>query len=374
MLTLHITQGGETHSFELPLPIETLTAELQNLGISKPLHQLTQSDFTLQAMNPLGAHFMKLLQPQDTLQAIAIYAREFDVLSSESRQALADWVMADQLRSLDHMADYLRYGSVALTHFIRLTLDGKHIDLPTPTQELQDFLGCSPRKILLSDVDCTSLNTQGKELLMQLRPSDNLVVANLAGTLLELPDIKTTMDEVVGSARNLLPELTQTQVYYCPLVASFYEDDHENPIQLHPHLLACHEDEIRTALQNEMPEDENMADYLPTNALKAKTISVDWDIEQFGDELFGKISCEMRTPLTQDEQAELVEWIAGQNSDGFGEGFEQKPIRVEELEFHVHFWYRGDCYFLLPEEDFLQQLHEQTVSQTQHFGGMGGMA
>ncbi|MCL2532331.1 MAG: hypothetical protein FWE40_09325 [Oscillospiraceae bacterium] len=266
--------------------------------------------------------------------------------------------------------------TLSTTHLIRLQLDGKHIDLPAPTQELCEFLGCSPRKILLSDVEYIPLNAQGKELLMQLRPSDNLVVANLAGTLLELPDIKATMDEVVGSARNLLPELTQ--VYYCPLVASFYEDDHENPIQLHPHLLACHEDEIREALQNEMPEDENMADYLPTHALQSKIVSVDWDIEQFGDELFGKISCEMRTPLTQDEQAELVEWIAGQNSDGFGEGFEQKPIRVEELEFHVHFWYRGDCYFLLPEEEFLQQLHEQTVSQTpalatQVLGGMGGM-
>ncbi|MCL2195583.1 MAG: hypothetical protein FWB76_06485, partial [Oscillospiraceae bacterium] len=97
MLTLHITQGG---SFELPLPLETLSAELKNLGVDKPLDRLTQHDFTLQAMNPLGAHFMKLLQPDDSLRRIAMFAREFDVLAGESRQNLADLVMADQFRDL----------------------------------------------------------------------------------------------------------------------------------------------------------------------------------------------------------------------------------------------------------------------------------
>ncbi|MCL2447223.1 MAG: hypothetical protein FWD06_10705 [Oscillospiraceae bacterium] len=114
--------------------------------------------------------------------------------------------------------------SLSTTHLIRLNFDGRQIDLPAPTQELCGFLGCSPRKILLSDVEYIPLNAQGKELLIRLKPHDNLVVVNLAGTLLEVPDIKATMDEVVGSARNLLPEATQMQHILehekpdCPLI------------------------------------------------------------------------------------------------------------------------------------------------------------
>jgi len=211
MLTLHINQSSATHLFELPLPLDLLADELRNLGISKPLHQLTQHDFILQAMNPLGAHFMKLLQPDDSLHAIAMYAREFDVMTGESRQALADLVMTDRFYDLDHMANYLQHGSAALTHLLRLSLGGKHIDLPAPTQELCEFLGCSPRKVLLSDVDYTPLNAQGRELLTSLRPYDNLAVTNLAGTLMDVPDIKVTITTTTRPATTTRPPTTTTR-------------------------------------------------------------------------------------------------------------------------------------------------------------------
>ena len=47
-----------------------------------------------------------------------------------------------------------------------------------------------------------------------------------------------------------------------------------------------------------------------------------------------------------------MEWCEGQNSDGFGEGCEQRPIRtVDRSEMYVSFWQSGPDYFLCTEND-----------------------
>ncbi|MCO7109773.1 hypothetical protein NIA69_12315 [Gemmiger formicilis] len=42
--------------------------------------------------------------------------------------------------------------------------------------------------------------------------------------------------------------------------------------------------------------------------------------------------------LNEGEQAVLCDYISGQYSDGWGEGFEQRDIRVEDGTLAVHFW------------------------------------
>ena len=123
MLALDIQHKGRCLSLELPLPTDILAGELRAFGIEKTLSQIQRADVLLQPTNELGEHFMKLVQPDDTLQAIATYCREFDLLYGESRQALTDLLMTDRLRDLDHMADYLQYGPAALVE-------------PTPTETL----------------------------------------------------------------------------------------------------------------------------------------------------------------------------------------------------------------------------------------------
>lgn len=46
--------------------------------------------------------------------------------------------------------------------------------------------------------------------------------------------------------------------------------------------------------------------------------------------------------LTEDEEAELKEFITGQNSDGLGEGAEQQDIKIPDGIMNVHFWNSGD--------------------------------
>ncbi len=61
-----------------------------------------------------------------------------------------------------------------------------------------------------------------------------------------------------------------------------------------------------------------------------------------GNKLCGCLTVELREPLNEGEQAALCDYISGQYSDGWGEGFEQRDIRVEDGKLYVHFWQDHD--------------------------------
>lgn len=154
---------------------------------------------------------------------------------------------------------------------------------------------------------------------------------------------------------------TETMRFLCPLKVSVEADGNPHLVEGDQSLLVWHEDEIRDALQDEVPDGKNMADYLP-EALKPKIASVEWDVTRVQGKLYGSISCELCVPLSPDEQVELTGWITGQNSDGLCEGFEQHPVDTDDGELYVHFWHSGDDYFVMPAEEFFQRLQEQTLS------------
>ena len=220
MLNLNIHHNGKNLSLELPLPIDTLAGELRAIGSTVPPEQIRREDVSLEPANQLGEHFMKLLRPDDTLHAIAISCREFDVLAGESRQALVELVMSNRFRDLDHMGDYLRHGPAAVDHFVRLQIGEQQIDLPAPAHELQSAGITQPNEISLRDLDLMPLNEQGKQLLIELSIYENLATANLACAMLTVPGITSSMREVAESARRLLPNemKIEQQKPDCPLV------------------------------------------------------------------------------------------------------------------------------------------------------------
>jgi hypothetical protein len=124
MLALDVIRDGRSISLELPVPIDILCGELRNIGVYKPLAEIQRADVLLQPTNALGDYFMKLVQPDDSLQAIAMACRETDVLVGESREALVTMLMADRFSDLDQMNDYLRYGPAAL--------EPQHTESPKP--------------------------------------------------------------------------------------------------------------------------------------------------------------------------------------------------------------------------------------------------
>ena len=72
-------------------------------------------------------------------------------------------------------------------------------------------------------------------------------------------------------------------------------------------------------------------------------------------------SCTARSPPI----CVFLDWVSGQNSDGLGEGFEQRAIRTGDGEMYVHLWNPDDSWFLCRED----QLDEHI----EHNYGMGGM-
>ena len=58
--------------------------------------------------------------------------------------------------------------------------------------------------------------------------------------------------------------------------------------------------------------------------------------------------------MHEGEQAALCDYISGQYSDGWGEGFEQRDIRVDDGTLAVHFW-QEDGFKMTPEREMQQE-------------------
>jgi hypothetical protein len=67
--------------------------------------------------------------------------------------------------------------------------------------------------------------------------------------------------------------------------------------------------------------------------------------------------------LTDDEEADLKSWIIGQNSDGFGESFEQREIDYNRGYYsgvmYVSYWNSDDEYFLDNENEFSHRIENR---------------
>ena len=50
--------------------------------------------------------------------------------------------------------------------------------------------------------------------------------------------------------------------------------------------------------------------------------------------------------------------MSGQNSDGFGEGLEQRPIETEDGDLYVSMW-SSDHYFIYDENEMNEFLSQQ---------------
>lgn len=100
--------------------------------------------------------------------------------------------------------------------------------------------------------------------------------------------------------------------------------------------------------------DEDMTEYFDDGELKEKIHGIFWNIIVIKEELVGKVVVliDDNQNLSKDEIEEIKDFIEGQNSDGLGEGFEQREIRTHDGELiYVSFWDKGD-YKIYTEEEF----------------------
>lgn len=85
----------------------------------------------------------------------------------------------------------------------------------------------------------------------------------------------------------------------------------------------------------------------------AKVLSAQPKVTEINGELYGVLKCKISEPLTEEDINVLKEYWAGQMSDGWGEGFEQHPIDIEEGEIYVSFWNSGNFWSVMTEEELM---------------------
>lgn len=136
-------------------------------------------------------------------------------------------------------------------------------------------------------------------------------------------------------------------------------------------LLSC-EDAIRESLEREnrsldpargLMEYYDGWDSLPS--VNEKVQSLFFGIEEHGGTLWGVTEAKISAPLTEEETASLLDYIEGQQADGLGEGWEQRPIDTPEGEIYVSLW-NPDNFRIIPEAEF-------DPDQFQDYDYSGGM-
>ena len=85
----------------------------------------------------------------------------------------------------------------------------------------------------------------------------------------------------------------------------------------------------------------------------AKVMSAYPKVAEINGELYGVLECKISEPLTEEEIKVLKDYWTGQMSDGWGEGFEQRPIDVEDGEIYVSFWNSADFWNVMTEEELM---------------------
>ena len=178
----------------------------------------------------------------------------------------------------------------------------------------------------------------------------------------------------------LPPEPTLLKLYM-PLTAELYErnkyGDLENePVELDGSELRSYDGPILNALiGNRMPEEAErgiMHWYDEGDSVDEKVRSVVFTAEERNGQLWGVAECRVVGTLTPEELATLTDYIEGQAADGWGEGLEQREIRVDGgAELYVHLW-NSDNWSIMTEAERFDTEHKYGVPIEAQQSGFDG--
>lgn len=105
--------------------------------------------------------------------------------------------------------------------------------------------------------------------------------------------------------------------------------------------MSYYEDSIQSAVEQRNSDDSgNLMPYFDEDrnpGVKEKILSAIPSVEIRGGELMGCTTVVLKEPLTEEEMEDLQDYLHGQFSDGWGEGFEQQEIQTGDGVLYVHF-------------------------------------
>ena len=169
---------------------------------------------------------------------------------------------------------------------------------------------------------------------------------------------------------SVIPAPLQTLKLYMPLTVMFFErnrwgDMEDNAVELDRYDVLAHKDSILAAILKERMPDETerglMKYYHEDDSVNRKVRSYVFTVEQVQDKLMGVAECRVQGDLADQELEQLKEYISGQASDGFGEGFEQRGIKTADGEINVSLWSRDKSWSIWTKDE---------LEQSQQMGGM----
>ena len=159
-------------------------------------------------------------------------------------------------------------------------------------------------------------------------------------------------EEMYDDIKEMLKALASSKFsFFCPLSGNISDHDGDY-YETSNDVLTENADAIEEAIAREQATEINMADYVSDHAdIKGKLVFAEWGVEERRGMLYGKIDCYLTEELTPEETERLRDAITGQNSDGLGEGFEQREIPIDEGDLYVSYWQSGNEYFLYTEDE-----------------------
>ncbi len=153
---------------------------------------------------------------------------------------------------------------------------------------------------------------------------------------------------------------------YSPLTADWIPDDaesgwdepafYDDPEQLTGSALVPYRDAIEAALADDMDHTESgvaLFKYRDGRVCE-KVKSIDVTVCCRNGELMGCTTVRLDRNLTETEMRDLQSYLSGQMSDGWGESFEQRKIRMDGGTIYVHFWQEDDFSFEIGSADRLR--------------------
>ena len=170
--------------------------------------------------------------------------------------------------------------------------------------------------------------------------------------------------------------------FYSPLTADFfpnepdYEDEFYDEYEGYPqdgHELLEYETAIHDAVENDTRDfgGNLMQYYHEDDSVRGKVVTAIPSVEVHGNKLCGCLTVELKEPLLDDEQTVLCNYITGQYSDGWGEGFEQRDIRVDDGTLAVHFW-QEDGFKMTPSFEKIPKPEKNSLRPKMQLIGQDG--
>ena len=170
--------------------------------------------------------------------------------------------------------------------------------------------------------------------------------------------------------------------FYSPLTADFFpnepdwDDESYDEFEGYPqdgHDLLQYADAVNEAVKKNIADfnGDLMQYYHEDDSVRRKVVSAVPSVEICSNKLCGCLTVELKETLLNDEQTVLCNYISGQYSDGWGEGFEQRDIRVEDGTLAVHFW-QEDGFKMTPSFEKIQDHMQMTQRPKMQLIGQDG--